>query len=175
VHAAFQLAGGFGLSIERPGLTREEFVGLVERYNDDLIRLAFAMSGDRAAAEDAAQACWQAAWKARHAIRDLDGIRGCLFTVTANQMRRYLRRKRLGDLLQGRTSARVVTPVDARHLDLHRAVTGLTLAERQLVGLRYGMGLTSEEIGQILGLSASGTRRRLQRVLAKLRLELDDV
>jgi RNA polymerase sigma factor (sigma-70 family) len=174
VNEAIRLSGGSRLSIEGPGLTRDQFIGLVERHNDDLIRLAFAMSGDRAAAEDAAQSCWDAAWRSRSTIREPENIKGWLFTVTANNMRRHLRRKRFGDLLQGRTSTPVPAQADARHLDLHTALARLSLDERKLVGLRYGVGLTSDEIGQTLGISASGTRRRLQRVLAKLRLELTD-
>jgi DNA-directed RNA polymerase specialized sigma24 family protein len=42
------------------------------------------------------------------------------------------------------------------------------------VALRYAAGLTSEEIGAVVGLSGPGTRRRLQSALSKLRMELTD-
>jgi RNA polymerase sigma-70 factor, ECF subfamily len=152
----------------------DEFEQLVERYQPALMRLAYGMAGNRVVAEDAVQACWQAAWRSRDEI-DPAHIRGWLFTVTANQVRRQLRRQRLGNVLRGRL--RPPTPTDeanASHIDLSTALRHLDLRDRQLIALRYGLGLTSEEIGEQLGLSASGTRVRLQRVLARLRRELSD-
>jgi RNA polymerase sigma factor (sigma-70 family) len=153
---------------------RVEFVELVDRYHADLVRLAFAMSGDRALAEDAVQACWQAAWGSRLKVRDWERIRGWLFTVTANEVRRQLRRQRLAYVLRGRLRPPQPGDIDPRHLDLAHAVQGLSLRDRQLLAMRYSLGLTSEEIAGHLGLSASGTRVRLQRVLQRLRLELGD-
>lgn len=152
----------------------DEFERLVERYQPALMRLAYGMAGDRTVAEDAVQACWQAAWRSREQI-DRARIRGWLFTVTANRVRRTLRRRRLRDVLHGRLRP---PPghgeVDPRHVDLASALSGLAPRDRQLVALRYGLGLTSEEIGEQLGLSASGARVRLQRVLLRLREELSD-
>lgn len=156
-------------------LTRDEFVELVERYHDDLLRLAVAMARDPRLAEDAVQACWHAAWRSRLALRDPDRVAAWLFTVTANEVRRLLRRQRLGRLLQGRIAAPAPPePPDPRHVDLARALGRLAVDDRQLIALRYGLGLTSEEIGPMLGLSGPGVRRRLQRVLADLRRELRD-
>jgi len=152
----------------------DEFARLVERYQPALMRLAYGMAGDRTIAEDAVQACWHAAWRSREQI-DRARIRGWLFTVTANQVRRSLRRRRLREVLHGRLRPPPDRgEVDPRHVDLASALSGLNLRDRQLVALRYGLGLTSEEIGEHLGLSASGARVRLQRVLLRLREELSD-
>jgi RNA polymerase sigma factor (sigma-70 family) len=157
------------------GVTRDDFVGFVERYNDDLLRLAFAMARDRAIAEDAVQSCWQAAWRSRDEIRDPDRLRAWLFTVTANQVRRVLRRQRLAGIVHGRLSPPdPPDPLDPGQIDLARGLARLSVGDRELIALRYGLGLTSEEIGAILGLTGSGTRRRLQRVVARLRKELGD-
>lgn len=164
-----------GVTTEEGGIRTDEFEQLVGRYHLDLMRLAYAMSGDRALAEDAVQACWQAAWRSRSAIRDQSRIRGWLCTVTANEVRRQLRRQRLRHLLAGRLHPPQPLPApDPQHLDLARALGGLGLRDRQLLALRFGWGLTSGEIGEQLGLSASGARVRLQRVLARLRAELGD-
>lgn len=152
-----------------------EFEELVDRYQPDLLRLAYAMCGDRGLAEDAVQACWESAWRSRSDIRDQTRTRGWLFTVTANQVRRQVRRRRLGQILRGRLwPPDAPKDVDPRHLDLARALGGLDLRDRELIALRYGLGLTSDEIGKHLGLSASGARVRLKRVLKRLRLELGD-
>ncbi len=168
-------SGGVGLTVEGQGVSREAFVELVERYNDELLRLAFAMAGDRELAADAVQGCWQAAWQSRSAVRDPARIRAWLFTITANNVRRQLRRRRLVALLTGRLAQPKAGPeIDPRHVDLARALAHLSPDDRQLVGLRYGLGLTSDDIGEVLGLSAPGTRRRLQRVLGRLREEMRD-
>jgi RNA polymerase sigma factor (sigma-70 family) len=164
-----------GVATEEGAMDSDEFAQLVEHYNPALLRLAYGMCGDRSLAEDAVQACWQSAWRSRADIHDRLRIRGWLFTVTANQVRRQLRRRRLGEIVHGRLRPAEQPPdVDPRHLDLAMALRGLELRDRQLIAMRYGLGLTSDEIGSQLGLSASGARVRLQRVLARLRQELND-
>ncbi len=160
---------------EEGRMLADEFEQLVSRHHVDLMRLALVMSGDRALAEDAVQACWQAAWRSRGQIRDPSRIGAWLRTVTANEVRRQLRRQRLRALLHGRLRPpEPMPPADPRHLDLVRALSELAIADRQLLGLRFGLGLTSAEIGEQLGISAAAARVRLHRLLARLRTELGD-
>ena len=49
------------------------------------------------------------------------------------------------------------------------AVATLADADRELVGLRYGSGLDTAEVAQILGISEGSVRTRLWRVLGRLR------
>jgi DNA-directed RNA polymerase specialized sigma24 family protein len=168
-------AGGIRVAVGGADVTRSEFEELVERHHADLVRLAFAMSGDRAAAEDAVQACWDAAWRSRAEIREPARMRGWLFTVTANEVRRQMRRDRLRGLLQGRLRGPKPLPaIDVPRLDLASALTRISVADRELLAMRYGLGLTSAEIAGHVGLSAPGVRRRLQRVLVRMRKELGD-
>ncbi len=163
------------LGVEEGRMLTDEFEQLVGRYHVDLMRLALVMCGDRALAEDAVQACWQAAWRSRGQIRDPSRIGAWLRAVTANEVRRQLRRQRLRSLLHGRLRPpEPIPPVDPRHLDLTRALATLDVQDRQLLALRFGLGLMSAEIGEQLGISASAARVRLHRVLARLRAELGD-
>jgi RNA polymerase sigma factor (sigma-70 family) len=59
-------------------------------------------------------------------------------------------------------------------IDLARALAGLRPEDRALLALRYVAGLNSFELGRAMGMSASGLRRRLARLLALLRTELSD-
>jgi RNA polymerase sigma-70 factor (ECF subfamily) len=59
-------------------------------------------------------------------------------------------------------------------LDLVNALRRLTPDDRALIALRYGAELDSSEIGPLLGISASGARVRLHRLMGRLRRELDD-
>jgi len=54
------------------------------------------------------------------------------------------------------------------------AVRTLTADERSILALRYVAGFDAVEIGRALGLSASGVRSRLSRIVARLREELQD-
>ena len=49
------------------------------------------------------------------------------------------------------------------------AVATLADADRELIGLRYGSGLDSAEVAQILGISEGSVRTRLWRALGRLR------
>lgn len=49
------------------------------------------------------------------------------------------------------------------------AVATLADADRELISLRYGSGLDSAEVAQILGISEGSVRTRLWRVLGRLR------
>jgi RNA polymerase sigma factor (sigma-70 family) len=58
-------------------------------------------------------------------------------------------------------------------LDLQRAVSRLSPDDRCLLALRFAAGLASAEIGSHLGLSPSGVRTRLARLIDQLRRDLD--
>jgi RNA polymerase sigma factor (sigma-70 family) len=157
-------------------LSLDAFAKLVDAYHVDLLRLAYGMSGDRLLAEDAVQACWQSAWRSRGQLRDPAVARGWLCTIAANEVRRHLRRRRLGNLLHARLAPAVgAADIEPRHIDLATALSRLPLRDRQLIGMRYDLQMTSDEIAPHLGMTASGTRVRLKRVIQKLREDLSDV
>ncbi len=52
------------------------------------------------------------------------------------------------------------------------AVATLRVADRELIGLRYGSGLDTAEMAHVLGISEGNVRTRLWRVLGRLRKEL---
>ena len=60
-------------------------------------------------------------------------------------------------------------------LDLRNALNRLSPDDRALLALRYVAGLDSTELSRAIGLSPSGTRARLGRLLSTLREELDRV
>jgi DNA-directed RNA polymerase specialized sigma24 family protein len=57
-------------------------------------------------------------------------------------------------------------------IDLAAALARLTADDRALLAMRYVAGFDSFEIARATGRSASGTRARLARLLARLRTEL---
>ena len=59
-------------------------------------------------------------------------------------------------------------------MDLADAFSRLSPDDRTLLALRYVAGFDSTELGRATGMSASGTRARLARLLDRLRSELAD-
>ena len=59
-------------------------------------------------------------------------------------------------------------------VDLRAALLRLDPDDRALLAMRYGAGLTSSELAIATGISASGTRSRIERLLKRLREDLRD-
>ena len=59
-------------------------------------------------------------------------------------------------------------------LDLRVAMARLVPDDRALLAMRYVAGFDSTELGAAVGLSPSGTRVRLSRLLGRLREELHE-
>jgi RNA polymerase sigma-70 factor (ECF subfamily) len=155
------------------------FARLVEAHHADLVRLAYLICGDRELAADVAQSTWQAAWAQLEKLRDPGAARAWLLSITANQARRQIRRLALRRVLEPRSLAwgrrASSTHLDPDlDIDLAAALAKLDPRDRQLIALRYAIGLTSEEIGPMVMLSASGVRVRLARLRERLHQELTD-
>jgi RNA polymerase sigma-70 factor (ECF subfamily) len=149
------------------------FEELVVRCQGDMARLCFAICGDLDLARDAVQSTWAIAWVRLATIRDPSAVRSWLLAIAANEARRTIRRDRLRSLAHLRASDPVLHDESTRDLDLERALRLLRPADRELLGLRFGLGMDSGEIARLRGLGASGVRMRLARALARLRKELE--
>lgn len=151
---------------------------IVAVYHTDLVRLAYVISGDREAAEDAAQAAWAIAWRKLGTLSDPTRLRSWLLTVAANEARQAVRRRRRAPVLEievldvGSDAGNPARRVAA--LDLDRALAALTPDERALIAMRHVAGFDSREIGEALGITPEAVRTRLTRLIARLRAELDD-
>ena len=152
------------------------FADFVVAYHADLLRLAYGMVGDIDTAADVVQATWAAAWQHRFQLRDTSKARGWLLTITANQARKALRRfrvRRVFTFNERITGVAERAEVDGQ-LDLVAAIQRLPLRDRQILVLRYGLGESSGEIARQVGMSDSGVRVRVSRLLAALRKDLEE-
>jgi RNA polymerase sigma-70 factor (ECF subfamily) len=122
------------------------------------------------------------AWRKLAGLREADRLRPWLCTIAANEARRLAGRRRRAavreisvDANPGAGARIHPDPAGrAQDLDLAAALGRLRPADRSLLALRYVAGLSSTELGRASGMSASGTRARLGRLLDRLRIELDD-
>ena len=159
------------------------FAELVARHHRDLLRVAYVICRDSALAEDSAQAAWAIAWRRIGDVKDPDQIRSWLVAVAANEARRIMRSRHsrvleisVADIeLQGVPDLRSDPLADGiASADLRRVLASLDATDRALIALRYVAELGSDEIGRALGMSSSGARGRLSRVLLRLRGDLRD-
>lgn len=178
------------MAIQGDDLTRAAAMGdeaafteLVARHHQDLLRIAFVICRDAALAEDAAQATWVIAWRRLGDVRDPGKTRNWLAAVAANEARRIIRSRHpriveisVADIeLEGVPDLRsdpLLAGIAAA--DLRRVLAGLDPTDRALIALRYVAELSSDEIGRALGMSSSGARGRLSRLLVRLRRDLID-
>jgi RNA polymerase sigma-70 factor (ECF subfamily) len=154
------------------------FTRLVEHHHASMAKVAYVITGDVEAARDATQAAWAIAWRRIGSLRDPGQVRAWLVAIAANEARQAIRRSRRSgpvlDISAALDQRGAGDPADSiATVDLARALRGLAPDDRALLALRFAAGLDSGEIASQLGISASGVRSRLARLLDRLRTELD--
>jgi RNA polymerase sigma-70 factor (ECF subfamily) len=152
------------------------FTRLVAEHREAMARVAFVICGDPEATRDAVQTAWSIAWRRLHTLRDPGQVRSWLIAIAANEARQAIRGQRRRPVID--ISETLVDaggdPANAIGLvDLQRALAHLTPDDRRLLALRYVAGLDSPEIARHTGLSASGVRSRLARLIDRLRTDID--
>jgi RNA polymerase sigma-70 factor (ECF subfamily) len=151
---------------------------IITRHHRDMARVCVLIcGGDADLAEDAVQAAWSIAWRKLGSLRDPTRLRPWLVSIAANEARRLVRQRR--QVVEIPVAERSMAFDDPGHspasIDLRNALGRLSPEDRAILALRHVAGLDSSEIGRVVGMSASGVRSRLERLLARLRLELADV
>jgi RNA polymerase sigma-70 factor (ECF subfamily) len=154
------------------------FARLVADHHARMARVAYVITGDADLARDAVQGAWTIAWRKLATLRDPAQAPAWLVSIAANEARQVVRRTRRRAVVDISVAIDETVgkgdPADAIDaLDLRRTLARLSPDERRLLALRYVADLDSAQMAQQLGLSASGVRTRLSRLLDRLRVELD--
>ena len=144
-------------------------VSLYEEYYDRIARYAFLRLGNRAEAQDLAGSVFLKAVESLDSYKERGvPMQAWLFKIAHNmvvdQLRRRARRK-----VEPIQTVQLVDPNDPAvevetRLQWKRvaeALRHLTRAQQQVIGLRFFSGLTSTEVGKILGKS-NGAIREMQ-------------
>jgi RNA polymerase sigma factor (sigma-70 family) len=153
------------------------FARIVAAHHAELVRICHMVSRERALAEEAAQATWSIAWRKLGTIRQPDRLRPWLIAIAINEARKLLKQRSrrtrielIGELPERAGGVDPATGIPS--IDLQAALERLEPDERALLALRYVAGFDATELAAALGLSASGTRTRLERLLKRLREDL---
>ncbi len=154
------------------------FARIVAAHEAEMHRICVAVCGDQATAADAVQSAWSIAWRKLDSIRQPDRLRPWLVAIAVNEtrqlMRKHNRRSQIEvavDVPERPGGVDPATGIDG--LDLDQALLRLDPDDRALLAMRYIAGFDSSELAIATGLSPSGTRTRLERLLARLRRELE--
>ena len=153
------------------------FARIVSAHHEDMRRVCVVMTGDEQLAEEAVQSAWSIAWRKLGTLQQPDRLRPWLVSVAVNQAKDMLRRRRrrpeVGfDMAAARVTGGVDPATGIESLDLLAAMGRLAPEDRALIAMRYVIGFDATELAAAIGLSPSGTRTRLERVLYRLRQEL---
>jgi RNA polymerase sigma factor (sigma-70 family) len=153
------------------------FSRIVRAHHDDMVRVCKVITGDPELAQDAAQAAWPIAWRKLGSLREPERLRPWLVTIAANEARRMLRAQRGSHTTDLATAdvARIEFDPAQRDpdLDLLASVRRLDADDRRILALRYVAGFDATEIGRAIGMTPSGVRSRLSRLVERLRREID--
>ncbi|HKV89441.1 MAG TPA: RNA polymerase sigma factor [Candidatus Dormibacteraeota bacterium] len=146
------------------------FESLIGPQVEPGLRLAFAMLGDRAEAEDCVQEAITKAWRKLAQLRPGRPLRPWFLAIVANQSRNIRRGRWFRTVLVPDPFRRTGEPdPDAGHLDLERAVQRLSPRDRQAIFLHFYLDLPLEEVAAVLGISPPAAKARIYRACRRLR------
>ena len=155
------------------------FARIVAANHEDMRRVCLYVARDRALAGEAVQAAWSIAWRKLGSLKQPARRRPGLAAIAMNEARKLLqrrsRRSRIEVTADASGSPGGIDPATGiGHLDVRAALGRLDPEDRALIALRYVAGFNATELSAALGITPSGTRNRLERLLDRLRQELGD-
>ena len=160
-----------------------DMVGLFRERHAELVRLAALIVGDWPTAEDVVQDVF-ARLCARDQLRDRDKALAYVRAAVLNGCRSVLRRRAVGRRLGSRCD---LVPVGTAHgsaedevilaedrRQVLAAMAALTRRRREVLVLRYWLGLPEAEIASALGISTGTVKSTAARGLAALARRLEE-
>lgn len=155
---------------------QQGFTELFERYRLRAWRVAYAMTGDRALADDATQEAFVQAFRAIRNLRPDAPFGPWFYALLTNATRRMVKRRRwwlplflFHEVPDERADAGLAA-AESRS-EIWQRVQGLAPELREVVSLRYLLDLSEQEMASILKIPAGTVKSRLHRARELLRKE----
>jgi RNA polymerase sigma factor (sigma-70 family) len=151
---------------------------LVQRHQDALYRLAWAMVQDRDVASDLVQDALIRAFVNLDRCRDVQRFRVWLMTTLRNRCLDYLKDRRRQDVpLDGVADVRPGSDTDpldtlAARTELERALGALPATLREAFLLRHVEDMDYEDMAELLETTVAGVKMRVSRAREALRQQL---
>jgi RNA polymerase sigma-70 factor, ECF subfamily len=147
----------------------EAFAALYAREGAALYRVAVALLGSSADAEDAVQDVFVGLAQSRGSLAGVEDLRAYLFTALRHAAAKTATRRRRPEPLPDAVAA--PEPREPAE-DLGRALAALPADRREVIALKFDGGLTFREIAAVLGVSPNTAASRYRYALAELRAAL---
>jgi len=161
--------------------TRREFDRFVADHGGALLRTAYAITGDRGAAEDLVQDCLlrvAGRWpRVRAMDKPLAYARRVLVNLALDGSKHRTRRAR--ELVEAQRPTPIgpsehEPPDRDQHVDLMRALYELPLRQRTMVVLRYLEDLSESDVADVLHCSRGTVKSTTSRALERVRRILEE-
>ena len=152
-----------------------EFSGFMHSRWLQLVRLGFALTGDKGLAEDLAQTALARAYASWPKICRSGDPDAYVRRVLVNANRSRFRKRRVAEQLTGTVPEPAGGDAAGRSDDrlvLMSALLGLPPRQRSVVMLRFWLDMTQAEVATALGCSEGNVKSQASRALAKLRASL---
>ena len=165
-------AYGEGVAGIDPG--RDRLADLYAAHSEAGVRLAFLLTGDRAAAEDLTQEAFVRICGRFGHLRDPERLKGYLFRTITNLARSRWRRSQLHDRVVAREVPTISTDavdIDRRE-ELWRALLELPVRQRTAIFLRYYQDMSEVQAADVLGCSPSAVKSLVAHAMQKLRKQV---
>lgn len=159
---------------------RRAFAELVERHAAAVLRLATAVTGSSAAAEDVLQQAFLSAYRNASSFRGDASVRTWLLTIARHAAHRLRVENRRQELVEqnlvrlgveagwGSDDPEAIAIAAEQRVALQTAMSGLSSEDQEVLVLRDLEGLRGAEAAEVLGISERALKSRLHR--ARLRL-----
>lgn len=144
----------------------EDFSAFFRREFERVVRTAYLVLHDQQAAEDVAQDAFGQLYRHWGKVSGYDNPQAWVRRVAIRMAVRQARREESGRLLLRAVPSRDTPPL--RDLDLAEALRSLPAQQRAAIALHYYEDRPAEEVGALLGCSASSVRTHLARARARL-------
>lgn len=154
----------------------EAFGRLFDRHRDRLKRHSLRLVPTPADADDVVAITFLEAWRKRDRVRFTDGsILPWLLVTATNSAHNLSRSSRRHRALLARLPVEPPVPDHAERFegDAERALRGLSLPDRQVIGLCVVEGMSEREAAEALGIPAGTVKSRLSRAKARLAHHLE--
>ncbi len=149
------------------------FHALVDRHSDRLFRIAIALVGNNADAEDVLQETLIGAFRSLKGFQGRASVKTWLTRILMIQAARFRRGRRKTEPISESEAAKTggAQSVEAK-MDVNAALTELSPEHRQVIVLRELEHLSYEEIAEVLEVPQGTVESRLHRARSALREKL---
>lgn len=155
------------------------FHELVDRYANELFKLAFSLTGAVDGAEDVLQETFLGAFQGLDSFEGRSSVKTWLIRILVKQAAKYHRYRRIrktesiDDISEVSSSAFSVRDSDLT-IDIKTMIKTLSTEHREVIVLRELQGFSYEEMAEILGIPRGTVESRLFRARQELKKRFRD-